>query len=702
MGRNKNVSSQNPKGIAYSSHMAAKRREQEGPTLEQSTAAQIARGNVAAESLAAPSSSTPLSSRSRSTQYGSMSTPSPQYNSFRSQLSPTVANTPIPAARMERTMKIAEGLQREGKMSPEAGEKVRKLLGVDRPAYEPYRFDTGLLPPPIPKRDVEESEAITPQGLFSLEEELAQPPPSSSSSQSLPPVESGITVEQSQIPGIRRRGEGGPIINENLDPNYYEKLMNLQRHEYEVQQGIAPKQPKHLRPREYKQPSIAEQITPTWFTETQKKIGDVGSSIISSGKSLFQGQPPHERNLSVGEFQDLGEKQEEEEGAGLEDDPGAPYSEQGEMGQLQLESEGGGWRKGGVKQPFGLNPKYAAAGAGAALLTGLAAYGIHRAYKSYKRKRGNNTITSEAGQNSGGQGPEPILPPAAGAGAGAGAGSSSGGAGGAMGGATGGAGSTGGAGGGGGGGGPPSAGAGAAVQVNAVDENGAPLFPQKESTGPDTDRTDPITPATGSKQTSETANSLASVPQLRQMAKDTTAKLGPEAVHGNARERANMGKGALDSYSFAGPYDYPVYPGGREDDTLTLMGAWRTTRGGNGSSLWYSKKTAKGANAKRNKYYKWSTKGGGNWRKLTKDEMVNVFQKRTGAEGGNFYGVPAGSRFKDLIAQQIAEKDKDIALGRTGAQIQQNRKMGYIGGQPKKKRKVMNGECGSYDSSAQN
>ena len=689
MGRKKNVSRQNPKGIAYSSHMeATKRREQEGPTLEQNTAAQIERGNIAAESLAAPSSSTPLSSRSRSTQYGSMSTPSPQYNSFRSPLSPTVANTPIPAARMERTIKIAEGMQKEGKISPESAEKVRKLFEGDRPAYVPYRFDTGKLPPPIPARDVEESEAITPHGLFSLEEELAQPPPSS---QSLPPVESGITVEQSQTPGIRRN-EAGQIINPNLDPRYPEKLTNLQRHEYEVQQGIAPKQPKRLRPREYKQPSIAEQITPTWWTETQKKIGDVGSSIMSSGKSLFQGQPPHERNLSVGEFEDLGEKQEEE-GAGLEDEPVAPYSEEGEMGQPQLESEG--WRQGGVKQPFGLNPKYAAAGAGAALLTGLAAYGIHRAYKAYKRKRGNNTITSEAGQNSGGQGPEPILPPAD---VGAGAGASSGGAGGAMGGATGGATSAGG----GGGGGPPSAGAGAPVQVNAVDENGAPLFPQKESTGPDTDRTDPITPATGSKQTSETANSLASVPQLRQMAKDTTAKLGPEAVHGNARERANMGKGALDSYSFAGPYDYPVYPGGREDDTLTLMGAWRTTRGGNGSSLWYSKKTAKGANAKRNKYYKWSTKGGGNWRKLTKDEMVNVFQKRTGAEGGNFYGVPAGSRFKDLIAKQIAEKDKDMALGRTGAQIQQNRKMGYVGGQPKKKRKIMNGECGSYDSSAQN
>jgi hypothetical protein len=184
------------------------------------------------------------------------------------------------------------------------------------------------------------------------------------------------------------------------------------------------------------------------------------------------------------------------------------------------------------------------------------------------------------------------------------------------------------------------------------------------------------------------------------MATQTAKELGPEAVHGNARERANMGKGALDSYSFNGPYDYPIYPGGRADDTLTLMGAWRTTRGGNGSSLWYSKKTAKGADAKRNKYYKWSTKNGGNWRKLTKDEMVNVFQKRTGGEGGNFYGVPAGARFADLIKQQLAEKEKDFALGRAGAERQENRKMGYVGGQAHKKRKVQVG-CGA-DYSAHN
>lgn len=364
-----------------------------------------------------------------------------------------------------------------------------------------------------------------------------------------------------------------------------------------------------------------------------------------------------------------------------------------------------------INQKFSTHQKYGAATIGAAALTGLAAWGIHKAWKSYKRKRGNNTITSEAGSgNSGGQGPSTNDPgtgsenlsaaPTLGGGAGsgpAGSGESAGGPSEAGAGAGAGA-SAGGAppphpGGGGGGAGQP-------VLVNAVDENGAPLFPQKESSGPNEDRTDPITPATGSKQTVATANSIQGPEVLQEMAAKKVAEEGPEAVHGNARERANMGKGALDSYSFNGPYDYPIYPGGRPDDTLTLMGAWRTTRGGNGSSLWYSKKTAKGANAKRNKYYKWSTKGGGNWRKLTKDEMVNVFQKRTGAEGGNFYGVPAGSRFADLISQQVREKEKDIALGRAGAQIQQNRKMGFAGGQARKKRRVEYG-CGA-DYSAHN
>jgi hypothetical protein len=183
---------------------------------------------------------------------------------------------------------------------------------------------------------------------------------------------------------------------------------------------------------------------------------------------------------------------------------------------------------------------------------------------------------------------------------------------------------------------------------------------QKAMSGGDPNRTDPITPATGSRQTSATANSLVSVKQLKAAAERTVREKGPEAVHGNARERANMGQGALDTYEFQGPYDYPVYPGGRPDDSLTMMGAWRTN-GGNDSSLWYSKKTAKGANAKRNKYFKWSTKGGGRWRKLSKDDMVNVIQKG-GQSDNRFYGTRTNLKFMEFQRN----RDRNVALARAG------------------------------------
>lgn len=244
---------------------------------------------------------------------------------------------------------------------------------------------------------------------------------------------------------------------------------------------------------------------------------------------------------------------------------------------------------------------------------------------------------------------------------------------------------------------PPAAGVGgesAPPIVNAIDENWNSI--KKEATGPNTDRTDPITPATGSKQTTETANSVVSAENLRNAAESA----GPEAVHGTARQRANMGKGALDSWSFNGPYDYPTYPGGRPDDTMTLMGAWRTSKGGHDSSLWYSKKTAKGADAKRNKYYKWSAKNGGNWRKLSKDEMVNVFQKASRYEGGNFYGVGGGIKFKDLIEKQLQNKDRDYKEGKVGASVMQNQKIGFAPGQRKRKRGIK--DINTVDYSAHN
>lgn len=187
---------------------------------------------------------------------------------------------------------------------------------------------------------------------------------------------------------------------------------------------------------------------------------------------------------------------------------------------------------------------------------------------------------------------------------------------------------------------------------------------EKAQSGGDPNRLDPITPATGSRQTSATANSIVSVKQLKQAAENTVARYGPKAVHGNARERANMGKGALDTYEFQGPYDYPIYPGGRPDDSLTLMGAWRTN-GGNDSSLWYSRKTSKGADSKRNKYWKYSMKNGGGWRKMTKDEMVNVFQKG-GQNDNRFYGTRTGIKFKDFVGKTLRHKDNNALLGKIG------------------------------------
>lgn len=204
---------------------------------------------------------------------------------------------------------------------------------------------------------------------------------------------------------------------------------------------------------------------------------------------------------------------------------------------------------------------------------------------------------------------------------------------------------------------------------------------QLKDVHPDTNRTNPITPATGSRQTPATANSIQGVKDLRSMAEWKSKKLGPASVHGTAAERANMGKGALDSYEFNGPYDYPIYPGGRPDESLTLMGAWRT-RGGHHSSLWYSKKTAKGGDAKRNKYFKWSEKGGGNWRKMGKDTMVNVFQKPGRWEGDNWFNVTPGQKFAQFQHAHLRAKEKDIQMGRIGNMIQNERKESGRAGVP--------------------
>lgn len=217
---------------------------------------------------------------------------------------------------------------------------------------------------------------------------------------------------------------------------------------------------------------------------------------------------------------------------------------------------------------------------------------------------------------------------------------------------------------------------------------GVPIT-QKTAEGPDMNRLDPITPATGARQRSETANSLVSVPNLKSMVDQQLARGGPSSVYGTARERANMGKGEPSEYEFQGPYNYPVYPGGQPDTTLTLMGAWR--KQSHDSSLWYSKKTKRGLDSKRNKYYKYSSKNGGSWKKLTKDQMMSKFQKVSSSEATNFTGTPAaGTKFETMIASQRKRKNRNAELGRIGAEKQQNRKMGFIESQSHKKPRVSN------------
>lgn len=421
--------------------------------------------------------------------------------------------------------------------------------------------------------------------------------------------------------------------------------------------------------------------------------GEEGGPGTSPSSSMFEDQPYMDIEGNEEELQKLNEFYGEEKlggySRGLKNEPGI------------------GPGPGKFSRAVGLatkrwGTKTAKAGLAAAAI-GLASYGIYKAYKYAKRKRTSGAsgapggpippIASalEAGTGQGSSSPAPISVPNAESSTTAAA-----------------------QGGGGGGGGEPGPGGGTSTAeaalgggggggenrplVNAIDENWNAIA-QEKAMGPDLNRTDPITPATGAKQTTDTANSVQGIKDLREGAEQKVAESGPESVHGNARERANMGKGAMDSWSFNGPYDYPVRPGGRPDETLTLMGAWKT-RNQHDSSLWYSKKTARGADAKRNKYYKWSAKNGGGWKKLTKDEMVNVFQKLTRNEGGNFYGVGGGTRFQDLVERQLKNKDADIAAGKKGAANMEKKKNGFLQGQRKRKRGVPNGN--TIDFSVQN
>ena len=190
----------------------------------------------------------------------------------------------------------------------------------------------------------------------------------------------------------------------------------------------------------------------------------------------------------------------------------------------------------------------------------------------------------------------------------------------------------------------------------------------------DSDRVDPITPAGGSKQTPETANSLVSANKIMKSAQ----KQPQEKVLGDAEERANMGKGAFSGYEFAGPYDYPTFPSGRKNTELTSLGAWRSKTGEHSASLWSSKLTARGQPAKREKFYKWSTKGGGNWGNLNSKDAMRVMTKNSARKNGSRWMAQPnpGDRLTDMMASTLKRKMGDIELGKMGNERKNKRMRG--------------------------
>jgi len=200
----------------------------------------------------------------------------------------------------------------------------------------------------------------------------------------------------------------------------------------------------------------------------------------------------------------------------------------------------------------------------------------------------------------------------------------------------------------------------------------------EKTTQSDTNRTDPITSETGAKQTPATANSIVGANQL---AADAASR-SPEEVLGNAAERANMGKGAVSGYEFAGPYDYPdrgVAGSSRLDSTLTAMGAWRSKTGEHSNSLWSSKMKARGSGeAKNPKLFKFSSKGEGRWKsvgggkKQNMDYMNKISAKQQGANWMQ-EGI-RGSTLHDYMSSQLRNKQKDVQLGRKGNRIMNEKK----------------------------
>jgi hypothetical protein len=187
-------------------------------------------------------------------------------------------------------------------------------------------------------------------------------------------------------------------------------------------------------------------------------------------------------------------------------------------------------------------------------------------------------------------------------------------------------------------------------------------------------RANPITPETGAQQTPATANSIVGADKLV----DEVEANKPEEVLGNAEERANQGKGGYTGYEFCGPYDYPARPSGRCDSTLTAIGGWRSKTGEHQSSLWSSRYTEKGPPSKREHYYKYSSKKGGNWKKLSSYDAARTFKKVSAYKEGSRWmaQLTEGTPLRSLMASSLKHKMEDIQMGKKGNEEKMERMYG--------------------------
>lgn len=190
------------------------------------------------------------------------------------------------------------------------------------------------------------------------------------------------------------------------------------------------------------------------------------------------------------------------------------------------------------------------------------------------------------------------------------------------------------------------------------------------------DRAHPITPETGAQQTVGSANSIVGADPIVEEAESTN----PNQLMGNAEERANVGKGGYTGYEFCGPYDYPSRPSGRVDSTLTALGAWRSKTGEHQSSLWSSRFTEKGGQSKREQYYKWSTKGGGTWNKLSAYDASRTFRKTAARkEGARWMAqLTEGTPLRSLMASSLKHKMENIQMGIKGNELKNEKMYGDV------------------------